>query len=147
MSTPVFTWPYSSDGFRFERNVEIVKLDLGGGIYRTGIKASAWTHQDGTGGADTGHLGNATFTVTMRPVTYGGGTFTGVLDFLQARLDAGIEAFYLYDPNVQPDSANWDGVTTAGRHLVIHAEGRIRWKMLHRQSCQFDPFTFLEVPA
>ena len=148
MATAVWTYECAHNGFSAKRKTDHVVIPLGDGKFRTGMKSQAWSHQDGTGGADTSYRGTHVFTWTLPILDYATNTaarsYTGALVFLQARKDGGFESFYIYDPVVQPLSANWDGVETVGRHLVKCFEIPDR-NGLQYQDAQYAAIQFHEV--
>ena len=94
-----------------------IRTDLGRGFAKTVIKTPAATRADGTG-AVSSYRGANVFSITVLKKNYDGDNQAkDILAFLQARVDAGDEAFYFYYPDelVTPDPT---GVNTTGRYLV-----------------------------
>ena len=141
----VWTFPPAPGGFTATHNSQLVVHNLGDGIVRSVSRSLPWTKQDGTGGSDRSFSGWRTFSITL-PVQSLSATFE-IIDFLQARLDAGVESFYLYDPSVTPDPDDWDGSTTAGRHLVRHLEATWSVSVENLGLSRFGELTFQEVQS
>ena len=116
MATPVWTFS-TSYPFNRVRHVDRVRVNLGVGFDKTVIKTPAVARADGTGSVSS-YRGQNVFSITVLRKNFNGDEqFKDILQFLQARLDAGDEAFFFYYPDelVVPDPT---GVNATGRYLV-----------------------------
>lgn len=116
MATPVWTFP-TSYPFTRVRSVDRVRVNMGRGFDKTVIKTPLATRADGTGSVGS-YRGQNVFSITVLRKNFNGDEqFKDILQFLQARVDAGDEAFFFYYPDelVVPDPT---GANPTGRYLV-----------------------------
>ena len=116
MAVPVFDFILNYP-VRRTREVDRIRLNMGKGHTKTAIKSTAQSRADGQG-AVSSYKGQNIFEFPLLKKNYGGNAqFKSILAFLQARIDAGDEAFYFYYPGERstPDAT---GVDTTGRYLV-----------------------------
>jgi len=141
MTTPVWTWKGNYPGggaIEYEEN----QIDLGGGSVKTALHEVPFVNYDLTGRSRS-RTGTAKFKVLLNTRNYSGDAeFIAILRFLQARKEAGNEAFYYYNPaeNLAGDPT---GVSLVGRYKVKHL-GSLSWVLKHLWLHDFAELVFTE---
>ncbi len=113
MPVPVWTWEYDFP-LPGEREYEEVEIPGSPGYERGVIRGPANSRADGTGSVSS-YRGRNVFQITVKDVLPFGAMdyFSEILDFLQARKDAGNEAFYWYNALENDCMATWTGDTAS----------------------------------
>lgn len=145
MPIPVFTYV---DGYptRVKRVVSRKVFDLGAGYIDSVQSEIAHSRADGKGTVSS-YKGTNVFTVTLPASEFEAtGGFKDILAFLQARVDAGDEAFYFYMTPTERATADATGADTAGRYLVKFLDD-IEFLLEQLEIYRFAQLTFREVFA